>query len=156
MTRPIPIVIGAPGELKCPVCEVPMRLFGVEAHPDFARTDLQTFVCPNCEGVQTQGVPEGTPKRRSHMETQATLPQQITFDAETTALLGTTFDTAWQAVLASGNPLSDAGYVASLREMLAKRILDMVQQGERNPHRLAEHALQTLGLSRAARIELPS
>ena len=90
------------------------------------------------------------------METQATLPQQITFDAETTALLGTTFDTAWQAVLASGNPLSDAGYVASLREMLAKRILDMVQQGERNPHRLAEHALQTLGLSRAARIELPS
>jgi hypothetical protein len=144
-------------ELKCPDCKVPMRLLGIEAHPAFDRTDLQTYVCPHCDGLQTQAVPaEGPPKRRSAMQTPATLRPQTTFDAETTRLLGATFDAAWGAVLASGDPLADANHVASLRETLAKRIIEMVRQGERNPHRLAEGALQPLGLSRSAKIELSS
>ena len=157
MTQMIPAAIETPGELKCPECEVPMRLFGIEAHPIFDRTNLQTFVCPRCDGAQAQAVPaEGAPERRNRMETQATLPLPSAFDAETTRLLGESFDAAWEAVLAAGNPLADAGYVASLRETLAKSLIEMVRRGERNPDRLAEHALQPLGLSRSAKIELSS
>jgi hypothetical protein len=152
-------MIETPGGLNCPTCHIPMRLFGIEAHASFASTDLQTYVCPRCDGVQTQAVPttSGAPKRRrSQMETPAMFSQQTAFDAETTRLLGATFDAAWEAVLASGEPLVDARYVSSLRESLAKCIIEMVQHGERDPGRLAEFALQPLGLSRSAGIKLSS
>jgi hypothetical protein len=65
------------------------------------------------------------------------------FDAETTGLLGSTFDAAWQTVVASGGELADA-QVASIRESLAKCMIVLVQQGERNPDRLIENALRRL------------
>ncbi len=65
------------------------------------------------------------------------------FDAETTGLLGSTFDAAWQTVMASDGELADA-QVASMRESLAKSMIALVQQGERNPDRLIEKALRRL------------
>jgi hypothetical protein len=41
----------------CPDCGAAMRLFGIEAHPTLARTDLRTYVCSCCDEVQTQSVP---------------------------------------------------------------------------------------------------
>src|SRR5262245_48569328 len=41
----------------CRDCGVPMRLFGIEAHPTVERTDLRTYVCSTCDGVQTENVP---------------------------------------------------------------------------------------------------
>jgi hypothetical protein len=45
------------GGRTCPDCGAPMRLFGIEAHPTLARTDLRTYVCSCCDEVQTQNVP---------------------------------------------------------------------------------------------------
>ena len=63
------------------------------------------------------------------------------FDAETTSLLGSTFDAAWERVETSDSPPTDKERVPSMRGLLAKFIIGMVEQGERNPNRLIEIAL---------------
>ena len=63
------------------------------------------------------------------------------FDAETTSLLGSTFDAAWERVETSNSLPTDKGHVPSMRELLAKFIIGMVEQGKRNPNRLIESAL---------------
>ena len=84
------------------------------------------------------------------MPMNALLANKI-FDAETTGLLGSTFDAAWETVGASGSPLADAQQVAAMRESLAKCMIALVQQGERNPDRLIEKALRRLAdLSRTS------
>ena len=40
----------------CAECNGPTRLTGIEPHPTLARTDLQTFQCLVCDGVQTTTV----------------------------------------------------------------------------------------------------
>lgn len=66
------------------------------------------------------------------------------FDAETTLLLGTAFDSAWATVQASGSQLGSASQAPLIRELLAKHILEMGLAGERNPDRLVENALGRL------------
>ena len=63
------------------------------------------------------------------------------FDAETTSLLGSTFDAAWKRVETSNSLPTDKGHVPSMRELLAKFIIGMVEHGERNPNRLIKTAL---------------
>jgi hypothetical protein len=41
----------------CHRCGAGTRLFGLEAHPTVERSELRTYVCPQCEGVQTEVVP---------------------------------------------------------------------------------------------------
>jgi DNA-directed RNA polymerase subunit RPC12/RpoP len=43
-----------PGGPKCPHCGAKTRLFGIEPHPDIERTELLTYVCVQCDGVQTK------------------------------------------------------------------------------------------------------
>jgi hypothetical protein len=45
------------GEVKCRVCDVAMRLFGIEAHPIIEHADLRTYVCPRCDALETDTVP---------------------------------------------------------------------------------------------------
>jgi hypothetical protein len=66
------------------------------------------------------------------------------FDPEATKILTAAFDTAWQMLKTSGNVLAAEYRAASTRELLAKRIIEMGSQGERNPRRLAEDALAHL------------
>jgi len=66
------------------------------------------------------------------------------FDNETTQLLGSAFDAAWETVKASNGPLLDERHVASMRELLAKFIIATLEQGERDPNRLIEKALLRL------------
>jgi hypothetical protein len=66
------------------------------------------------------------------------------FDAETTHLLGSTFDAAWERVKASDSLPTDKGHVRSIRELLAKFIIAMVEQGEKDPKRLTNDALLRL------------
>ena len=43
----------------CPNCErcgAKARLFGIEAHPTVARTELRTYVCGQCDAIQTESV----------------------------------------------------------------------------------------------------
>jgi hypothetical protein len=71
------------------------------------------------------------------------------FDDETTQLLGLAFEAAWEKVKTSGSTLAEESEAASTRELLAKRIIEMVKRGERNPNRLVESALDHLVKSRA-------
>jgi hypothetical protein len=41
----------------CARCGGKTRLFGIEPHPTVDRTDLRTYVCARCDGVQTEVVP---------------------------------------------------------------------------------------------------
>ncbi len=66
------------------------------------------------------------------------------FDAETTHLLGSTFDAAWERAQASDSLPTDKGHVRSMRELLAKFIIAMVEQGEKDPKRLIDDALLRL------------
>jgi hypothetical protein len=70
------------------------------------------------------------------------------FDSETTAILASAFDTAWEAVRISGGPLAEDGNASSTRERLAKRIIVKGQAGERDAKRLVDDALANLGISR--------
>ena len=66
------------------------------------------------------------------------------FDAETTHLLGATFDAAWESVKASDSLHTDKEHVRSMRELLAKFIIAMVERGEKDPKRLTDNALLRL------------
>ncbi len=70
------------------------------------------------------------------------------FDAETTALLASAFDTAWDTVKKSGSPLAADENAASTRDLLAKRIIEMGQQGERGLQRLVDDALAHLTVAK--------
>lgn len=41
----------------CQQCGAPTRLFGIEPHPSFSRTDIRTYACDACEGVEVIHVP---------------------------------------------------------------------------------------------------
>jgi len=71
------------------------------------------------------------------------------FDSETTQLLGAAFEASWEEVKAAGSALADEPEAALTRELLAKRIIEMAERGERNPDRLVENALDHLARSRA-------
>jgi hypothetical protein len=143
----------APDEMECGACGGTMRLYGIEAHPAIGGTDLQTYVCLRCDHMQTKAVPAPGKRKGAPMNGHA---QEDAFDAETTRLLGAVFDAAWEAVLASDRPPVDPGHAATVREALAKRILERVRHGERDPRRLVADALRLWQGSQAAKIELPT
>jgi len=63
------------------------------------------------------------------------------FGPEATKILTAAFDTAWQMLKTSGNVLAADYRATSTRELLAKRIIEMARQGERDPIRLVDDAL---------------
>jgi hypothetical protein len=124
-----------------------MKLFGIEAHPTIDRTDLLTYVCSYCDGLETATVPHANSKRlpkNGMVRPMNLLIANEAFDAETTQLLGSAFDAAWETVKSSNGPLLDERRVASMRELLAKFIIATAEQGERDPNRLIEKALLRL------------
>jgi hypothetical protein len=64
------------------------------------------------------------------------LLQEAAFDPETTHILATAFDKAWDKFKSSGNTLADDTCAPSARALLAKRIIETAQRGERNIDRL--------------------
>ena len=66
------------------------------------------------------------------------------FDAETTKVLASAFDAAWERIKTSDGSLADERHAVSTRELLAKSLIAMVAQGERNPNQLIENALSRL------------
>src|SRR3979411_1681111 len=67
--------------------------------------------------------------------------EHCAFDSDTTRLLGSAFETAWQRFNTSGSPFADEAHVNLARELLAKHIIEMARRGERNEDRLVEGAL---------------
>jgi hypothetical protein len=70
------------------------------------------------------------------------------FDPNTTELLASAFDIAWDTVKKSGSALAADDQAMSTREVLAKRIIEMGQQGERDRQRLIDDALAHLAGSK--------
>jgi hypothetical protein len=69
------------------------------------------------------------------------------FNPETTKILTAAFDTARQILKTSGSTLAADYQSASTRELLAKRIIEKANQGERDPLRLIDDALAHLAKS---------
>jgi hypothetical protein len=66
------------------------------------------------------------------------------FDPEDIEILVSAFDAAWGAVKSSGGALSRSPYARPIREVLAKRIIEMARRGQSNPHSLCEDAVRFL------------
>jgi hypothetical protein len=69
------------------------------------------------------------------------------FDPETTSLLASAFEDAWETVRKSGSPLASDGQASATREILAKRIIERAKAGERDSKTLANDALFHLAAS---------
>jgi hypothetical protein len=65
--------------------------------------------------------------------------QPDVFDPDTIRILSGALDDAWRRVLASGAQFD--GQDGAARTVLAKHIVDMAKQGERNHESLVENAL---------------
>jgi hypothetical protein len=63
------------------------------------------------------------------------------FDDEIVAILGSAFEAAWQSLQLSDSRLTHEPHIAYTRELLAKWILVLGEQGERDRNRLVEKAL---------------
>ena len=72
------------------------------------------------------------------------LLQEAAFDPETTHILTTAFDKAWHKFKSSGSALADDACAPSTRALLAKRIIETAERGERNIYRLVENGLTYL------------
>jgi hypothetical protein len=70
------------------------------------------------------------------------------FDEEMTSILVVAFEAAWDTVCKSGSPLAAADRASSTRDLLAKRIIERAQAGERDPKKLIDDALAHLTLPR--------
>lgn len=65
--------------------------------------------------------------------------REASFDPETTRVMGEAFERAC-------NTLGNSGQPVIVREIIAKRILQVARDGERNPDELCERALKALSL----------
>jgi len=77
------------------------------------------------------------------------LLQQSAFEPEMIQTLVSVFETAWQKVEQSGSKLASPAYKRAAQEIIAKRIIEMAQRGERDPNDLADDAVTYLESSYA-------
>ena len=87
-------------------------------------------------------------RKMSHfleMKPTTSLVTNNVFDAETTKILASAFEAAWEEVKKSHGSPAGQRYLAETRELLAKHIMALAQRGERNPNRLIKNALRRLG-----------
>jgi len=66
------------------------------------------------------------------------------FDPETVETLSAAFDDAWEKVKQSDSSLARPAYARGAREILAKRIIEMAQRGERDKKALSDAAVTYL------------
>jgi len=69
---------------------------------------------------------------------------QSAFEPETIETLVEVFETAWRKIEQSGCKLASPAYQRAAQEILAKRIIEMAQRGERDPTALADDAVNYL------------
>jgi hypothetical protein len=69
------------------------------------------------------------------------------FDAEDVRILTAAFDDAWKCLQDSGVVFASDGHADATREILALRIIEMAQLGERDQRRLRDDALLHLAQS---------
>src|SRR4029077_10455165 len=66
------------------------------------------------------------------------------FDPETIAVLSAALDEAWDRLLRSGSECTRPAYARAMREVVARRIIDMAQRGTGDQKELADGAVRFL------------
>jgi hypothetical protein len=79
----------------------------------------------------------------------APLLAKTAFDPELIATLVSAYEDAWKRIESSGSKFASPRYRRAAQEIVAKRIIEMAQQGEAEPGRLAEDAVTFLAKSYA-------
>jgi hypothetical protein len=74
---------------------------------------------------------------------------QSAFEPEMVDFLVSVYEDAWNRVEQSGSKLASPGYRRAAQELLAKRIIETAQRGERDPNVLADDAMKFLERSYA-------
>ena len=64
------------------------------------------------------------------------------FDPEIIQLLASAFDDAWDRIEKSGSRFARPAYSRAMREVIARRIVEVAQQGVTDPQALAEDAVR--------------
>ena len=64
------------------------------------------------------------------------------FDPETIQELAAAFDEAWDRIKKSGSRFARPSYSRAMREVIARRVVEMAQQGVTDPQSLAEDAVR--------------
>lgn len=72
---------------------------------------------------------------------------QSAFDPEFIETLVSAYEDAWAKVERSGSTFASPRYRRAAQEIVAKRIIEMAQRGERDPAQLAEDAVAYLARS---------
>ena len=128
-----------------------MRVFGIERHPKLDGMTLRSHECPQCESLQTDIVPYAQewldPVEDNPVSPTFLLSVTDGFDDEIVDIFGSAFEAAWQSLQVSDSHLTHEPHIASTRELLAKWILVLGKQGEKDRTRLAEKALAQLAQS---------
>jgi hypothetical protein len=70
------------------------------------------------------------------------------FDADTTTMLASVFDAAWERIEKSGSPLAAKENAVAARERLARHIIEAAKAGQGDPKHLIEDALAHLDASK--------
>jgi len=128
-----------------------MRIFGIEPHATFVGVAVRSHECPQCENLQTDMVPSAQewldPPEENPVNPTSGLSLGEGFDAEIVDLFGSAFEAAWLSLQLSDSRLTHEPHIAYTRELLAKWILVLGEQGERDPNQLVEKALALLAQS---------
>jgi hypothetical protein len=72
---------------------------------------------------------------------------EAAFDPETIAVLSAALDEAWDRLLQSGSDCTRPAYARAMREVVARRIIDMAQRGIRDQKELADGAVRFLAVN---------
>ena len=122
-----------------------MRVFGIERHATFVGVALRSHECPQCENLQTDIIPSPQewldPAEDNPVNPTLGLSVGEGFDAEIVDIFGSAFEAAWQSLQLSDSRLTHEPHIAYTRELLAKWILVLGKQGERDRTQLVEKAL---------------
>ena len=125
-----------------------MRVFGIERHGTFVGVALRSHECPQCESLQTDIVPSAQewlgPADNNPVNPTFLLSVGEGFDAELVDIFGSAFEAAWQSLQLSDSRLTHEPHIAYTRELLAKWILVLGKQGERDRNQFVEKALALL------------
>jgi hypothetical protein len=69
---------------------------------------------------------------------------EVAFDPETIAVLSAALEEAWDRLLQSGSECTRPAYARAMREVIARRIIDMAQHGTKDKKELVEGACRFL------------
>ena len=77
----------------------------------------------------------------------APLLAQSAFDPEFIQTLVAAFEDAWVKVEQSGSKFASPRYKRAAQEIIAKRIIETAQEGQKDPHHLVDDAVSYLAKS---------